>query len=88
MLSRRLSPCYFDISKPLILACDASPYGVGAVLLHQVGEDDLPIAFTSHSLAPAEKNYSQIDRGISHSIWSKTFSSVFVWAVLYDQVRS
>ena len=51
---------HYDPSKPLILACDASPNGVGVVLSHQVGEDDLPIAFTSHSLAPAEKNYSQI----------------------------
>ena len=53
---------HFDLSKPLILACDASPYGIGAVLSYQVGEDDLPIAFASRSLAPAEKNYSQIDK--------------------------
>ena len=53
---------HFDLSKPLILACDASPYGIGAVLSYQVGEDNLPIAFASCSLAPAEKNYSQIDK--------------------------
>ena len=40
---------HFDLSKPLILACDVSPYRVGAVLSHQVGEDDLPIAFNSNS---------------------------------------
>ena len=28
----------------------------------QVGDDKLPIAFASHSLAPAEKHYSQIDK--------------------------
>ena len=53
---------HFDLSKPLILACDVSPYRVGAVLSHQVGEDDLPIAFSFGSLAPAEKNYSQTDK--------------------------
>ena len=62
MLTSSCVLTHYDLSKPLILACDASPYGVGAVLSHQVGEDDLPIAFASRSLVSAEKNYSQIDK--------------------------
>jgi len=41
------------------LACDASPYGLGTILFEN---DELPIAFALCSLAPAEKNYSQIDK--------------------------
>ena len=53
---------HFDQDKPILLACDASPYGVGAVLSHQMPDgSDRPIAFASRSLSPAERNYSHLD---------------------------
>ena len=50
---------HFDSSKPLCIACDASPYGVGAVLSHVVdGDKQQPIAYASRSLSAAEHKYS------------------------------
>ncbi|CAC5370681.1 unnamed protein product [Mytilus coruscus] len=47
---------HFDPKKKLILACDASPYGVGAALSHKMDDgSDKPIVYTSRTLTSAEK---------------------------------
>ena len=49
----------YDTNSPLRLACDASAYGVGAVISHTMPDGpEKPIAFASHTLTKAECNYS------------------------------
>ncbi|XP_033003909.1 uncharacterized protein K02A2.6-like, partial [Lacerta agilis] len=54
---------HFDERLPVVLACDASPYGIGAVLGHQLPDGrEVPVAYFSQTLTAAERNYSQIDK--------------------------
>ena len=54
---------HYDGLKPLILACAASPYGVGAVLSHIMPDGaERPVAYASRTLTLAEKNYSQLEK--------------------------
>ncbi|KAF4527517.1 hypothetical protein B566_EDAN015617 [Ephemera danica] len=54
---------HYDEKLPLVLACDASSYGVGAVLSHLMpDQSERPISHASRTLRDSEKNYAQIDR--------------------------
>ena len=90
-LKRRLASApvlaHYDGSQPVKLITDASPHGVGAVLM-QVGKDgsERPVRFASRSLTKAEKAYSQFDReglavifGVSRYkqyLWGRKFTLV------------
>ena len=54
---------HFQPDLELILASDASDYGVGAVLSHQMADGaERPIGYVSRSLNKAERGYSTIEK--------------------------
>ena len=54
---------HFNPQLPLLLACDASAYGIGAVLAHQMPDgSEQPIGYVSRTLNSAECNYSQLEK--------------------------
>ena len=57
----------YSLYKPLAVICDASPYGVGAVLCHTVqgpdgAKEERPVRFASRTLSATERRYSQLDK--------------------------
>ena len=54
---------HYEVQLPIKLACDASAYGIGAVISHVIPDSSkLPIVYGSHSLSKSEQNYSQLEK--------------------------
>nr|XP_029713287.1 uncharacterized protein K02A2.6-like [Aedes albopictus] len=54
---------HYDPSLPVVLATDASPYGIGAVLSHQYPDGtERPLQYASQTLTRTQQKYSQIDK--------------------------
>lgn len=63
LLSSELTLVHYDLHKPLVLTCDSSEYGVGAVLSHVMeDETERPVAMGSRTLHMHERRYSQLDK--------------------------
>ena len=68
---------HFNSDLPLLLACDASAYGIGAVLAHRMPDGcEKPIGYASLPLNSAERSYSQLEKeGLSLVFGIKRFYS-------------
>ena len=54
---------HFDDRLPLVLECDASPYGLCAVLSHRMPNgEERPVGYASRTVRKAETNYSHLDK--------------------------
>ena len=59
--SKRL--VHYSLERDVVIACDASPYGLGSVISHILEDGtERPISYASRTLSLAEKNYSQLDK--------------------------
>ena len=70
MLTSQNLLVHFDATRELVLSCDASPYGLGAVLSHRALDGmDQPIAFASRTLSKAEQRYAHLDKEGLAIVW-------------------
>ena len=71
---------HYNDSLPLVLSCDSSSYGTGAVLSHIVQHQ--PVAFASCILTETQRKYSHLEKE-ALSIWIKTVSPISLWPPFY-----
>ena len=75
---------HFDPAKELVLATDASDYGVGAVISHKMeGGTERPIEYISRSLNRAERKYSTLEKEALAIIFGVKKSHQFLYGHLF-----
>lgn len=71
----------YDPKLPLLLATDASPVGLGAVLSHIMPDgSERPISYASKALSETERRYPQIDREGMAVVWAAKRYFLYVYA--------
>ena len=60
---------YFDVNAKTQVIADASPVGLGAVLVQKQGEDYKIICYASRSLSDIERRYSQTEKEALGLVW-------------------
>ena len=72
---------YLSVDHPYTLKTDASGKGIGAVLAQGHSEDGQlhPITLTSHSLNPAECNYSIFELETLAVVWAITHFHAYLY---------
>ena len=75
----------FDPNEAVIVACDASPYRLGAVLSHIMGDgSERPTAFVLRTLTPAGKKIFPNWQGdIGSGFWSEKTSPISIWKAVH-----
>ena len=71
---------HFDPKLRIRLACDASDYGIGAVLSHVMPDgSEKPVGFVSRSLTASERKYSQIEKEALACVVGVTRFHSYLW---------
>ena len=67
---------FYDVKKPVIISCDASQSGLGALLL----QDGKPVAYASRALSSAETRHAQIEKELLAVVFAFTKFHQYVYS--------
>ncbi|MCG8431885.1 MAG: hypothetical protein MJA29_12015, partial [Candidatus Omnitrophica bacterium] len=79
-------PClaYFQLGAETVVISDASPVGLGAILMQRQTDNELrPVAYASRSLTDTERRYSQMEREALGCVWSVDYFRNYLWGTKF-----
>ncbi len=79
MISENLRVSLYDPNAPTFLSTDASGVGISAVLSQIQDGSERIIACASHTLQPAERNYSTLEQEGLACVWGTEKFEKFLW---------
>ena len=72
---------FYDVTKPVVVQCDASSTGLGAVIL----QSGLPVELASRAMTPREINsYAQIEKEMLAIVFAKTRFHAYIYGKQID----
>lgn len=78
---------HYRPNDPVVLSCDTSSYGVGAIPAHRNDAGwERPIAFASRGLASAVRNYSLLDKEVLAFVFGVTKFKQYLWGQAFEAV--
>ncbi|CAB4009281.1 Transposon Tf2-6 poly, partial [Paramuricea clavata] len=87
-LKRRLAQAetlsYFDRDAKTKIVCDASPVGLGAILLQEHKGEDRVICYASRGLTEVERRYSQTEKEALAVVWSCERFHVYLYGRQFE----
>ena len=75
---------YFDPDAKTQVIADASPVGLGAVLIQEQNNTPRVVAYASRSLTDVERRYSQTEREALALVWACERFHVYLYGVTFD----
>lgn len=72
---------YFDSSKKTHIIADASPFGLGAVLVQGETGDERIVSYASKALTDVERRYSQTEREALAVVWACERFHVYLYGI-------
>ncbi|XP_073959776.1 uncharacterized protein [Choristoneura fumiferana] len=77
---------YYDASKKTIVIADASPVGLGAVLVQVHNNEPRIIAFGSKTLTSCERRYCQTEKEALALVWAVEHFHMFLYGKEFDLI--
>ncbi|KAI2646104.1 Retrovirus-related Pol polyprotein [Labeo rohita] len=77
---------YFDKKALTKVIADASPVGIGAVLIQEQSGENVPICYVSRSLTECEQRYSQTEREALSLVWACERLHPYIYGQKFDLI--